>query len=459
MLALIRASLNVSIAAVLAVTVKTGGCTTKPVPQATGTATARATCGYRPGALASTTLDPGMPFGDQIPIDHIVLVMNENRSFDHYYSSLTVPGQTLDGASPTATNPDPTRPGEVISRFHQSAFCFDDPSHSWDNTHIEYDNGKLDGFTTANAEPGDPSGERAMGYYDESDLPFYYALARTFTISDRHFCSVLGPTWPNRLFFFAGTSFGETANFFPPTYQPNGQLYPNIFLELNNAKVSWKVYTEDLPTPAIFVNTWGNNIEKFTTIDQFLADAKAGQLPSVSVIEGADSWGGDSRDEHPPADMQAGQNLWATVISALMSSPNWRSSALFLTYDEEGGLYDHVVPPAACAPDSLIDPMDNESNVSFTQYGFRVPFLAVSPYVKRGYVSHVVTDHTSILRFVETRFNLPAMTIRDANATPPFDMFDFDHPDYSVPDLPDAAVDPTQLATCEAAYPRSTSSF
>jgi phospholipase C len=427
--------------------------------RALGDPARRAGCEYQPEALAAETLDPGTPVGSSIPIDHFVLIMHENRSFDHYYSELTVPGQTVDGAPPTATNPDPTTPGRTIARFHQTDYCFDDPSHGWDAAHIELDGNRMDGFTQANAEPIDPTGGRIMGYYDESDLPFYYALARTFSISDRHFSSVPGPTWPNRLFYFAGTSFGLTHNVFPPTYAPDGHRYPNLLLRLNDANVSWKVYTDDLPTPAIFVQTYAENFQNFTSIDQFMADAAAGQLPAVTILEGADSWGGDNRDEHPPADPQVGQNLTASVINALMHSPNWKRSALFITYDEDGGFYDHVVPPPACAPDSLVDPSDDEPSVQFTQYGFRVPFLAVSPYVKRGYVSHVVTDHTGILRFVEARFNLPAMSIRDANATAPFDMFDFDHPNFDIPDLPPAVIDPAKQAACEALYPRDMSEF
>ena len=146
----------------------------------------------------------------------------------------------------------------------------------------------------------------------------------------------------------------------------------------------------------------------------------------------------------PPRD---GQRFVALIVNSLMKSPQWSKSALFITWDEHGGQYDHVAPPKACKPDDYppVD-ADKDGNIipvegAFDMYGPRVPLLLVSPYAKRGHVSHHVTDHTSILRFLEARFELPALTRRDANAEPPFDMFDFDHPDTSIPTLREAKVD------------------
>jgi phospholipase C len=151
--------------------------------------------------------------------------------------------------------------------------------------------------------------------------------------------------------------------------------------------------------------------------------------------------------------VEAGENLLAGVYNQLRKSPRWADTLLVVNFDENGGMYDHVVPPAACAPDDL--PLNNGSTIGFTQYGFRVPLLAISPYARRGYVSHEVTDGTSILRFVESKFDLPAMSHRDANAAPAYDMFDFDHPDFTVPTLPMATVDPDGLSTCLAMHPAS----
>ncbi|HUJ59305.1 MAG TPA: alkaline phosphatase family protein [Kofleriaceae bacterium] len=422
----------------------------------------RAACGYGAGDPASLTLRD-FPTGRAIPIDHVILVMQENRTFDHYFSSLAVPGQTVDGAAPDATNPDPQHPGQTISRFHQTAYCFDNPAESWDEVHEEVDGGAMDRFTTVNASDdptGDPSGARALGYYDETDLPYYYALARAFAISDRHFASALTNTWPNRLFYMAGTAYGDTSDVFPDHQDDgDGNVYPNLFTELNAAKVSWAFYVQDLPTLAILDETWSRNLMHVLPYQQFYDDAAAGALPAVTFVEGTDMAGGVSPDEDPPADMQVGEAMVAQIVAAVTGSPQWPRSALFVSFDEQGGLYDHVPPPPACAPDDFAPELAPTGfQAAWDQYGLRVPLIVVSPYARRGYVSHVITDHTSILRFVEARFGLAALTHRDANAMPPYDMFDFAHPDRSVPDLPDAPIDPAQQAACMAKYPGKSSS-
>jgi phospholipase C len=388
-------------------------------------------------------------------------MMQENRTFDHYFSSLTVPGQTVDGASPTATNPSGILDGGMISRFHQAELCFDNPAEEWDQVHREVDDGGMDGFARESGltDPAhDPSGSRAMGYYDESDLPFAYALARAFAISDRHFASVLANTWPNRLYYFAGTSFGDTGDEIPPQTDRFGDPYPTLFSEMNDAGVSWSFYCQDICTLGILVGTAADNGSHIHPLQQFYEDAAAGALPSVTYVEGSDLLGGVSPDEDPPADPQVGQALVASVVSAVTRSPLWPTSAMFLSYDEPGGLYDHVYPPPACVPDDIPPSIpDGGFHAEFNQLGLRVPLIAVSPYARRGYVSHQVTDHTSILRFIAARFGLPALTRRDANATPPFDLFDFNQPNLMVPALPDAGVDTQASMACAAEYPPSQS--
>ncbi len=432
-------------------------CSSKPaVTDAGDPAAARAACQFGAGDLPATTL-PDYPTGTAIPIDHIVLIMQENRTFDHYFSSLTVPGQTVNGASPTATNPDPEHPGQTLSRFHQPALCFDGPSASWITNHKELDDGGMDLFTAENVEPNDPSGMRVLGYYDGTDLPFYYSLAQAFAISDSHFCSVLTTTIPNRVVYMAGTSFGETSNVIPPEMDDAGNGYPNIFQRLNDAQVSWTFYAqaELTPTLAFFPDTWTYNMSKVAPLAQFYADADAGLLPSVSWVEASDFLGGVTPAEEPPSDPQIGESFVESVVRALMAAPQWPSSALFITWDEGGGLYDHVDPPAACIPDDLAPILADggPAGLAFNQYGMRTALFAVSPYAKRGYVSHQVTDHASILRFVEARFNLAAMTHRDGNAVPPFDMFDFGSPDVTAPTLAVSIIDAGAEAECAAAYP------
>ncbi|MCU1489380.1 MAG: Acid phosphatase, partial [Acidimicrobiaceae bacterium] len=317
------------------------------------------------------------------------------------------------------------------------------------------------------------NGNRSMGYYDETDIPFYYGLARAFASSDHHFCSVLGPTYPNRMFYFAGTSYGLAYNNFAPTQLPDGSTPKNIFTELSAAGISWKMYAEDLPSSFLVNVSLATNPDNYPGVTQFFADAKAGTLPQVSFVEGSDSGSGTitvdgeqitAVDEHPAQNLQLGQNFVAHIVNALIASPDWPNSAMFLTYDEHGGEYDHVAPPAACKPDSLPLKLGGGDKIpgEFDRYGFRTPLFVVSPYAKRGYVSHEVVDHTSITRFVETRFNLPALTARDANAWPLLDMFDFSHVNTTVPTLPEAVIDPAQQAQCanpDGGYPPGKAGF
>lgn len=428
---------------------------TRPPSCAGAPATCRESCGYGTDDLATDTLADAMPAN--LPIDQIVLVMQENRTFDHYFSSLTVPGQTVDGAAPDVTNPDPVHPNATISRFHQTAYCFHNPAESWDDVHREIDGGALDGFTTQSGleDPtDDPTGARAMGYYDETDLPYYYALARAFAISDRHFSSAQANSWTNRSFYMAGTAYGITSNVVPPQKDSAGHILPNLFTRLDDANISWTFYVQDLASLEILTDTWVTRLAHVQPIDQFFVDAAMGQLPSVTFVEASDMMGGVSPDEDPPADIEVGQALVASIVAAITGSPQWPHAALFLSYDEQGGLYDHVPPPSACIPDDIppaIDPGGVQG--AYDQLGLRVPLFVVSPYAKRGFVSHQVTDHTSLLRFVEARFGLPALTHRDANAIAPFEMFDFEHPDLTVPALPMATVSQTRSEACSAQFP------
>ena len=280
----------------------------------------------------------------------------------------------MDGASPEVSNPDPTNPSGRVPRFHQPEYCFDNPAESWDEVHLDYDDGKFDGFTTENAanDPTrDPTGSRSMGFYDASDLPFYYALARAFAISDRHFCAVLGPTFPNRLFFMAGTSFGVVNDVFPPSTDAQGNPYPNLFTRLNDAHVSWNIYSQDRPTPALLTATRANNLSHFLPQERFFTDAQNGALPGLSFVEGSDTQGGVSLDEDPPADPQPGEAMVAGIVQAVMTAPQWTKTALLITYDEGGGLYDHVDPPKACVPDDIApDISDRDVQARFDQDGY-----------------------------------------------------------------------------------------
>ncbi len=428
------------------------GCSPPPKPPPHDEPKLRAQCHYGRGDLPSVTLAEQSRLGDQIPIDHFIFVMQENRSFDSYYSSLTVPGETVDGAAADATNPDPTTPGGTVSRHPVSDYCFDTPAEEWADIHADYDDGKMDGFTARNAlghAQDDPTGARALAFYGEAELPFYYALARAFASSDRHFSSVLTNTWPNRLFFMAGSAYGRVDD----STIPHGAA-PNLFTRLNDAKLDWKVYSQALPTPILLGDTYGANLAHFVDFETFFSDAAAGQLPAFALVEGNPLLKGIAPDEDPPAGPQLGQQMVERIARAVMASPQWPSSALLITYDEAGGFYDHVPPPAACVPDDI--PPDRPEGGAYDRLGLRVPLLAVSPFARRGHVSHQTTDHTSLLRLVAARFGLPALTHRDANAEPPWELFDFEHPDTRVPTLPASPLDQAQVDACAARYPPMT---
>ena len=433
----------------------------------------RGRCGYARGALAKDTLGASAPIGKDIPVDTIVVVIQENRSFDHYFAHLAkYAGRSdIDGAPDSATNPDTigTAPGASHPFQHASHLCTLDTNHEWYGTHMEWDDGKLDGFYQQNNgyTPLPPdggaalqSGERALWWYDERDIPFYYDLAKTFGIGDRYFAPVLGPTWPNRMYAYAATSFGRTSNDFPNLA---GFSYPQndavIFDTLEKAGVSWAVVNETLPGPAIVVGLgiatrWGRN--PIMNIADFKAKAAAGTLPQVVFYESHIGQEGPAKDdEHPPADVQVGQKAMSDVVHALFGSPQWPHLALFITYDEHGGFYDHVPPPAACAPDTTAPIVGATDPIvgTFAQYGVRVPLMVVSPFAKKGYTSHVTSDHTSILRFIQARFELPALTKRDANASALLDYFDFQHPPFlTPPTLKEPTVDQAELDYCETTF-------
>jgi phospholipase C len=317
----------------------------------------------------------------------------------------------------------------------------------------------MNGFTaandsaSANADPADPSGSRTMGYYAKGTLPFYNGIANQFAIADRYFASTLTQTFPNRFYLYAGTSFGHIRNDLP---SPRGTFYtqPTVFRSLDAAHVSWKLYVSSFSEAQLFADVH-NDPSNVVPFSQYSTDAKNGTLPQVSFVE-SDPFGkvNDESDEHPPANVQVGEKLVHDVMQALVNSPDWSSSAMFLTYDEHGGFYDHVAPPAAVKPDNIapmLQPGDTPG--AFDRYGIRVPAIVISPYAKQHYVSHTVYDHTSILHFIETRFALPTLTNRDAHADPMLGMFDFTTVSHAHPILPNAPVDPNGVSACSALHP------
>jgi len=407
----------------------------------------RQACEFKKGDLPEKTLAAGDPLGQRIPIDHFVIVMQENRSFDHYFQELPKFGQPEADVAPPGYQNHDSYTDRDVKPFHQTSLCGKDTRHDWNSAHAQFDGGKMDGFVyTSN-----PKGKRALGYYDATDLAYYYTLANTFAIGDRYFASMLGPTWPNRMFFHSGTTFGHIGNAPPKERIPEDQ---SLFQQLSRKGIEWVVYAEGMTfEEKIFTHLHDIKGDHFKDLDGFFADAKANTLPAYVWIES--SYGGpDATDEHPPADVQLGQRFVAHVIDALMKSPAWSHSALFIMYDEPGGFFDHVPPPAACPPDD-IEPMLEKRHVRarFDRLGMRTPFIVVSPFAKAHYVSHQTYSHSSVPRLVQARFELPALSARDANSTVPFDMFDFENPPFlSPPSLPDPVVNVLASKVCHARF-------
>jgi phospholipase C len=367
---------------------------------------------------------------DTIPqIKHIVVLMMENHSYDNHLGMLGRPG--ADGfrlganGKPTASNPYPD--GRIQHAFRMPTTCqlSGKPSQTWTDTHIQLDGGKLDGFVRSG------SGPVSMGYWQRQDTPFYYSLASVFPIADRYFSSVLGQTFPNRRYLIAATSIGMINDTIPgPLDYPAGGT---IFDRLHNAGVPWMDYFNPsgvVATLDLFPPLLVKYPSRLAPVSDFFAAAASGKLPGFCLVE--PDYG--STSEEDPQNIASGEQFAAKVINAVMSGPAWKSTLLIWTFDEHGGYYDHVVPPRAIPPDNIAPSTGGgPAYTGFGQYGFRVPCAVVSPWARPGYVSHHVFDHTSICALLETKWNMPAMTRRDANANNMLDMLDLTRPAFATP--------------------------
>jgi phospholipase C len=479
-------------------------------------------------ALAFATIAPNPAFaeGNIHHVNHIIIVMQENHSFDNYFGALAyAPGSpyhngngtcvntdhacvdgltcTVDGmGNVTCTNSNFDEDGSTVVAFHDSNRCVaPDLDHSWFGTHSELNylnpnhgfHGLTDGFVRVNdlTEQLDGGAESAtedqtMNFYNQNEIPFYYDVAQKFAIDDRYFSSVLGPTFPNRSYLMAATSFGHltTNDTFPPPggYKP---ITGTIFDLLNAHGITWGDYFQDAPQAGSFLPTSPVPDPHFLPLPVFLAQAAGafGELPQVSFVDPNFGLAGktNENDEHPPTDIQRGQAFVSNLINAVRNGPSWHDSVIFVMYDEHGGFYDHVAPPrapqgGALTPDGIapgqcedlsapplseqpgggaecsVNPFStNDTSVkdaellcpalaadpdgpypaqcaNFNQLGIRVPFMAISPFSKQHYVSHTTGSHDSMLAFIERRF-IPGshLTARDQHASPLEDLFDFNH--------------------------------
>jgi phospholipase C len=343
--------------------------------------------------------------------------MQENHSYDSYYGMFPRgDGYHLRNGVPTNANPDPN--GNRIRVFHAPDTCQQGRgvSQNWTATHTQMDGRRMDGFLA-------DGNTNAMRFWDRSDIPFYWSLASHFPICDRYFASAPAQTFPNRMYLQAATCQSLTQTDVAKALALPHPAGGTIWEKLNEFGISWHDYAWDLPDIALYPKIFGPNSDKVRTFPDFLADCHAGTLPSVSIV----SPGTAAYSEENPADIQLGEAYTASIVNAAMHSPAWPRTALIFNYDEHGGYYDHVPPPRAIPPDDIppdVQPAPN-APAAWNRYGIRVPAFVISPFSKRHYVSHVVHDHTSVLRFVETKFNLGALTRRDANASNLLDCFDF----------------------------------
>ena len=318
------------------------------------------------------------------PIKHVIVDLQENRSFDHYYGFAPFVGSF--GVPAHYEQPDGM--GGSVAPYHLTSLTTPDISHTWPATQGGYDAGRMDGFFTSD-------GLGAMGYYTASDLPFYYSLFESSTLCVSYFCSVLGPTYPNRFHAVAGTSGGITTN---GLWGYGVFDHPIILDLLEEAGVSWKIYNIGLDSVTggesdnvfVFWKRWAHDPRTVAGKQDYLNDLGKGRLPQVSFIIPSFTRGWD---EHPPADVSVGMAIQQELIDALRNSSTWTSSAYILAYDEAGGFFDHVVPP----------------HVDAFGLGIRVPAWVISPFAKPGHLEPTLYEHASILKFIETVFNLPTL--------------------------------------------------
>jgi phospholipase C len=377
------------------------------------------------------------PPGKLSDIEHVVILIQENRSFDHYFGTLPgVRGFSDAGAHSVFYQPGYPAPGYEgqLLPFHvqaggmAGARCFPDITHDWGPQHECWDNGVMDGFVRTHlAVDGSEAGPATMAYYESSDIPFYYALAEEFTICDNYYCSVLGPTHPNRLYSLSGTIDPEGLNggplvetLGPPKFQElAGHFTWRTMPEaLSAAGISWKVYTGS--TEGLYDNVL-NFFDAFQTDSKlgslafdpvypndFMKDIANDELPQVSWINAS-----LGQTEHPGySSSKVGEFVVESLLRRLKSHQMWDSTVLFLTWDENGGFFDHVappVPPPGTPGEYLTVPDitgDDQGITGPVGLGFRVPMLIMSPYTRGGFLSSDAFDHTSILRFLETRFGV-----------------------------------------------------
>jgi phospholipase C len=426
-------------------------------------------------------------------INHIIVMLQENRSFDQYFGHLpdywqahgfpqATNGTTFDGEPANASNLDDT--GAMVTAFNLTSACSENPSPSWNEAHADRNrynptdsnSAPMDGFVhTAGKDASgfglyDVLGHRAMGYFTgDNQLNYYYFMASSFATSDRWFSPVMTRTQPNRMYLYAATSAGHV---YPLQQSNSPQLTDETIIQLlQDNGITWKIYVHPdgsgCATPScLYKQSYLNQFaygqyvinhmpNQFASTTQLMSDIQNGTLPQVAFVEPASEVALDehatSVDVSDPPNVQSGAAYVSSFVNALMASPSWKDSVFILTYDEAGGFYDHVPPQPATPPDSIEYPTDLQTTPSgsdicygnssdpvcgFFFTGYRVPLIVISPFTKKNYVSHTVMDYTAILKLIETRFSLPSLTLRDAAQPDMTEFFDFVNAPWAAPPSP-----------------------
>jgi len=431
------------------------------------------------GCGGSSITSPSLPpaCSKLTDIEHVVILIQENRSFDHYFGSY--PGvRGFSDQSMAFQQPDPANtsgsPVGVLLPFHldtskTNAACTHDITHDWVPQHQSWNNGAMDGFVSSRIPIDSNDAVLSMGYYNRADLPYYYGLADAFTICDNYFCSVMGPTDPNRLYTMAASLDPDGKNGGPilQTVVTNrtavyGRLtYTTMPEQLQARGISWKVYSS--PDETVLDGILSDNVLSYfknfqdpaSVLHQnafgpqfpvdFLADVAGGNLPQVSWLVGS-----VLTSDHPPSPSIFGENILSLIVTALTANPTlWAKTALLVTYDENGGFFDHVAPvtaPLGTPGEYVTAPAIPDPTVTGSPtitgpigLGFRVPMLIISPFSRGGFVSSDLFDHTSVLRFLETLFGAEVPNLsawRRATVGDLTSALNFRKTDQSIPNLP-----------------------
>ncbi len=357
---------------------------------------------------------PTLPTPDRSGIEHVVVVTMENRSFDHFMGWLAGANGMQSGLSYSDSA------GAAHPTYHQTDYqgcSFLDPGHTYSDGRVEFNGGAANGWLLNNSNSLSGTSNKAndvfaIGYYNQTDLSFLGNAAPAWTVCDNYFAAMMAETRPNRIYMHAAqTDRLDNSSFISGL--------PTIWDRLAEHGQTGRYYYSDVS----FLDLWGTKYAGIVhPVARFMEDCAAGTLPNVAFVDPAfvGEASGTSRDDHPHADIRNGEAFLSQIYQALIASPNWKHTVLVVTFDEWGGFFDHVAPPLAPIPAASATAGDTDGRL-----GFRVPCVVISPMARRNFIAHEQFDHTSILRMIEWRWSLPALSSRDVSANNLADVLDF----------------------------------